>query len=94
MSGLTAHGGERSWRFDADGVAVVITRTRTLHWQVVYGGFSRASSERLGDAIALAAGANPCEPWIEQIARSVARCAGDDASGVGRASRERPRQRG
>jgi len=94
MPRLAAHDGEHSWRFDADGVAVVITRTRTLHWQVVYGGFSRACGERLGDAIALAAGANPCEPWIEQIAQSVARSAGDDASGVGPASGERRRQPG
>jgi hypothetical protein len=39
---------------------------------VLYGGFSRAVSDRLEDAIAVAVGANPNEPWIGEISAQVA----------------------
>jgi hypothetical protein len=39
----------------------------------LYGGFSRVVSDRLGDAIAVAVGANLNEPWIGEISAQVAR---------------------
>jgi hypothetical protein len=40
---------------------------------VLYGGFSRVVSDRLEDAIAVAAAANPNDRWIGEIFRRVAR---------------------
>jgi hypothetical protein len=40
---------------------------------VLYAGFSRVVSDRLEDAIAVAAAANPNDPWIGEIFRRVAR---------------------
>jgi hypothetical protein len=40
---------------------------------VLYGGFSRVVSDRVEDAIAGAAAANPNEPWIGEASRRVAR---------------------
>jgi hypothetical protein len=63
---------EPIWKLEVDGVGLVITRTPTRRWEVVYGGFSKPASKRLVDAIAVAAGAHPREPWIVEIARGVA----------------------
>jgi hypothetical protein len=64
---------EERWRFEVDGVALTVRRLAGGRWEVLYGGFSRAVSDRLEDAIAVAAAANPNEPWIGAIFRRVAR---------------------
>jgi hypothetical protein len=57
------------WHFEVDRVALTVKRHATGRWEVLYGGFSRVVSDRLADAIAVAAGANPTEPWIGDIAQ-------------------------
>lgn len=64
---------DKRWRFAVDGVALTVGHHANGRWEVVYGGFSRVVSDRLGDAIAVAAGANPNEPWIGEISAQVAR---------------------
>lgn len=71
MQRATGRAAESTWRFEVDGLAIEITALPTGRWEAVYGGFSKAASDRLEDAIAVAAGANPREPWIRQIAASV-----------------------
>jgi hypothetical protein len=63
------------WRFEVDRVALTVRRLAAGRWEVLYGGFSRVVSDRLADAIAVAAGANPTEPWIGDIARRCYRAA-------------------
>jgi hypothetical protein len=64
---------ERRWRFEVDGVALTVRHFANSRWEVLYGGFSRVVSDRLEDAIAVAAAASPKEPWIGDIANHVAR---------------------
>jgi hypothetical protein len=64
---------DKRWRFEVDGVALTVGHHANGRWEVLYGGFSRVVSDRLGDAIAVAAGANPNEPWIGEISAQVAR---------------------
>jgi hypothetical protein len=64
---------DKRWRFAVDGVALTVGQHANGRWEVLYGGFSRVVSDRLGDAIAVAAGANPNEPWIGEISARVAR---------------------
>jgi hypothetical protein len=64
---------DKRWRFAVDGLALTVGHHANGRWEVLYGGFSRVVSDRLGDAIAVAAGANPNEPWIGEISAQVAR---------------------
>jgi hypothetical protein len=64
---------DRRWRFAVDGITLTVGQHANGRWEAVYGGFSRVVSDRLGDAIAVAAGANPNEPWIGEISAQVAR---------------------
>lgn len=60
-------------RFAVDGIPLTVGHHANGRWEVLYGGFSRVVSDRLGDAIAVAVGANPNEPWIGEISAQVAR---------------------
>ncbi len=62
---------EPQWRFDVDGLMLVIMRRSATRWEALYGGFSRSTGGCLGDAIAVATGAHPREPWITDIVRRV-----------------------
>jgi hypothetical protein len=64
---------DQRWRFEFDGVALTVRHHADGRSEVLYGGFSRVVSDRLADAIAVAAGANPNEPWIGEISAQVAR---------------------
>ena len=64
---------DQRWRFEVDGVALTVGHRANGRCEVLFGGFSRVVSDRLGDAIAVAAGANPNEPWIGEISAQVAR---------------------
>jgi hypothetical protein len=64
---------DKRWRFEVDGVALTVGQHANGRWEVLYGGFSRVVSDRLGDAVAVAVGANPNEPWIGEISAQVAR---------------------
>jgi hypothetical protein len=64
---------ERRWRFQVDGVELTVRRLAQGRWEVLYGGFCRVVSDRLEDAIAVAPGASPSEPWIGEASRCVAR---------------------
>jgi hypothetical protein len=63
----------KGWRFEVNGVALTVRHLAGSRWEVVYGGFSRVVDDRLEDAIAVAAAANPKEPWIGEISSRVAR---------------------
>jgi hypothetical protein len=58
---------DKRWRFEVDGVALTVGHHANGRWEVLYGGFSRVVSDRLEDAIAVAAGADPNELWIGEI---------------------------
>jgi hypothetical protein len=64
---------DQRWRFEVDGVALTVGHHANGRWEVLYGGFSRVVSHRLRDAIAVAVGADPNEPWIGEISAQVAR---------------------
>jgi hypothetical protein len=70
--------GER-WQLRVAGLPLTIERMPDGRWVALYGGFSRAASRRLSDAIAVAACANGREPWVGEIARRV-----EDAAVAGR----------
>ena len=67
----SSQAGGRSWQLHVDGVSLLIERLTDGRWNVLYGGYSRASASRLSDAVAIATAANVLEPWVRELAESV-----------------------
>jgi uncharacterized circularly permuted ATP-grasp superfamily protein len=60
------------WRLAVAGVPLTVERmAKGGGWSVLLGGFSRASGERLVEAIAIATGAQSHDPWIVELAARI-----------------------
>jgi hypothetical protein len=70
-SGGGAQAAPQRWQLGVAGLQLTIERLPGGRWLALYGGFSRAASDRLSDAIVVAAGANSHDPWVSEIARRV-----------------------
>jgi uncharacterized circularly permuted ATP-grasp superfamily protein len=59
---------DERWRLAVAGVPLAVERLAGGGWSVLLGGFSRASGERLVEAIAVATGAQSHDAWIVELA--------------------------
>jgi uncharacterized circularly permuted ATP-grasp superfamily protein len=64
---------DERWRLAVAGVPLTVERLAGGGWSVLLGGFSRASGERLVEAIAVATGAQSHDAWIVELADRIER---------------------
>jgi hypothetical protein len=63
---------DERWRLAFAGVPLTVERTaKGGGWSVLFGSFSRASGERLAEAIAIATGAQSHDSWIVELAARI-----------------------
>jgi uncharacterized circularly permuted ATP-grasp superfamily protein len=60
------------WRLAVAGVPLTVERVaKGGGWSVLFGGFSRASGDRLVEAMAIVTGAQSHDPWIVELAARI-----------------------